>query len=90
MPSRLLLMISCLIAMILSACFLKPQYTTLDAQLEDSRTQKSQAKNRLDFLEAELAESERKLQLTAAELKESREAGNKCAKDLKDSQAQTT
>jgi septal ring factor EnvC (AmiA/AmiB activator) len=90
MPSRRLLMIACLIAMVLSACSLKPQYTTLEAQLEDSRTQKSQAKNRLEFLENELTESERKLQVTAAELKDSREAGNNCAKALKDFQAQNT
>ena len=88
MPSRLSLMISCSIVMVLSACFLKPQYTTLEAQLEDTRTQKSQAKNRLEFLENELTASEKRLRLTAAELKDSREAENKCAKDLKDFQAQ--
>ncbi len=73
MPSRILLMISCSIAMVLSACLLKPQYTTLEAQLEDSRTQKSQAKSRLAFLEDELSQTERKLQLATAELKDSKE-----------------
>ena len=88
MYSRILLVISCSIVMALSACFLKPQYTTLDAQLEDSRNQKSQAKNRLEYLESELSQAERRLQLTAAELKDSEEARNKHAKDLKDLQAQ--
>ncbi len=74
--------------MALSACFLKPQYTTLDAQLEDSRIQKSQAKNRLEYLESELSQAERRNQLMAAELKDSEEARNKNAKDLKDLQAQ--
>ena len=83
MPSRRLLMISSLIAMVFSACFLKPQYTSLEAQLENSRIQKSQA-------ERKLQQAERKLQLTAAELKDSSETGIKCAKDLKDFQAQNT
>ncbi len=90
MHSRILLIISCSIVMVLSACFLKPQYTTLEAQLEDSRIQKSQAKNRLEYLESELPQAERRLQLMAAELKASEQARNKCAKDLKDFQAQYT
>ncbi len=88
MHSRILLLISCSIVMVLSACFLKSQYTTLEAQLEDSRIQKSQAKNRLEYLESELPQAERRLQLMAAELKDSEEARNKCAKDLKDFQVQ--
>jgi chemotaxis protein MotB len=74
--------------MVLSACFLKSQYTTLEAQLEDSRIQKAQAKNRLEYLESELPQAERRLQLMAAELKASEQARNKCAKDLKDFQVQ--
>ncbi len=88
MHSRILLLISCSIVMVLSACFLKSQYTTLEAQLEDSRIQKSQAKNRLEYLESELPQAERRLQLMAAELKASEQARNKCAKDLKDFQVQ--
>ena len=88
MPSKILLMISCSVAMALSACLLKPQYTTLEAQLEDSRTQKTQAKNRLASLENELSQTERKLQLATAELKGSKEANNKYTKDLKDLQSQ--
>ena len=88
MHSRILLIISCSIVMVLSACFLKSQYTTLEAQLEDSRIQKSQAKNRLEYLESELPQAERRLQLMAAELKASEQARNKCAKDLKDFQVQ--
>ena len=90
MRSRILLMISCSIVTVLSACLLKPQYTTLDAQLEDTRIQKFQAKKRLEYLESELSQAERRLQLTAAELKDAEEARNKCAKDLKDLQAQYT
>ena len=76
MSSRILLIISCSILVVLSACFLKPQGPTLKAQLEDSRTQMSQA--------------ERRLQEMAAELEDSQEARNKCAKDLKDLQVQHT
>ena len=90
MRSRILLMISCSIVTVLSACFLKPQYTTLEAQLEDSRIQKYQAEKRLEYLEGELSQAERKLQLMAAELKDSEEARNKYAKDLEDLQAQYT
>jgi len=90
MHSKILLVISCSIVMVLSACLLKPQYTTLDAQLEDTRIQKFQAKKRLEYLESELSQAERRLQLTAAELKDAEEARNKCAKDLKDLQAQYT
>jgi len=88
MRSRILLMISCSIVTVLSACLLKPQYTTLDAQLEDTRIQKFQAKKRLEYLEGELSRTERKLQLMSAELKDSEEARDKYAKDLKDLQAQ--
>jgi len=90
MYSRILLVISCSIVMVLSACFLKPQYSTLEAQLEDSRIQKSQAKNRLEYLESELSQAERKLQLMAAELKDSQKERNKFAKDVQDLEAQYT
>jgi chemotaxis protein MotB len=90
MHSRILLIISCSIVMVLSACFLNPNYKTLEAQLEDSRIQKSQTENRLEYVESELSQTESRLQLTAAELEDSEEARNKCAKDLKDLQAQYT
>jgi len=90
MPSRIFLIIACAIATILSACLLKPQYATLDAQLEDSRSQKIQAKNRLEYLESELARTERRLQLMTAESKDLQEERNKCAQDKKDLQAQYT
>ena len=90
MPSRILLIIACAIATILSACLLKPQYATLDAQLEDSRSQKIQTKNRLEYLESELARTERRLQLMTAERKDLQEERNKCAQDIKDLQAQYT
>jgi chemotaxis protein MotB len=90
MRSRILLMISCSIVTVLSACFLKPQYATLEAQLEDSRLQKYQTEKSLEYLENKLSQAERKLQLMAAELKDSEEARNKCAEDLKDLQAQYT
>ncbi|MCP4296064.1 MAG: OmpA family protein [Proteobacteria bacterium] len=90
MHSRILLIISCLIVMVLSACFLNPNYKTLEAQLEDSRIQKSQTENRLEYIESELSQTERRLQLTAAELKDSEEARNKYAKDVKDFEAQST
>jgi len=90
MHSRILLIISCSVVMVLSACFLKPQYSTLDAQLEDSRAQKSRAKDRLEYLEGELSQAERKLQLMTAELKDSEEANNKCGEGLNDLQAQYT
>ena len=54
MRSRILLMISCSIVTVLSACFLKPQYATLEAQLEDSRIQKHQTEKRLEYLENKL------------------------------------
>ncbi len=90
MHTRIFLIISCSVVMVLSACFLKPQYSTLDAQLEDSRAQKSRAKDRLEYLEGELSQAERKLQLMTAELKDSAEASNKCGQDLNDLQAQHT
>jgi len=90
MPSRILLIIACAIVTILSACLLKPQYATLDAQLEDSRSQKIQTKNRLEYLESELARTERRLQLITAERKDLQEERNKCAQDKKDLQAQYT
>ena len=90
MPSRILLIIACAIATILSACLLKPQYATLDAQLEDSRSQKIQTKNRLEYLESELARTERRLQLLTAERKNLQEERNKYAQDKKDLQAQYT
>jgi chemotaxis protein MotB len=90
MRSRILLMISCSIVTLLSACFLKPQYETLEAQLEDSRIQKYQTEKSLEYLENKLSHAERKLQLMAAELKDSEDARNKCAEDLKDLQAQYT
>lgn len=88
MHSRILWVASCSIVMLLSACFLKPQYTTLEDQLEDSRTQKLQSKKRLEYLENELSRTERRLQLLATELKDASAAGNRCEKDLKDIQAQ--
>ena len=90
MPSRILLIIACSIVTVLSACLLKPEYTTLDAQLQDSRDQKAQVKNRLEYLENELARAEKRIQLMTAERKDSQEARNKCAQDLKDLQAQYT
>ena len=90
MPSRILLIIACAIVTILSACLLKPQYATLDAQLEDSRSQKIQTKNRLEYLESELARTERRLQLLTAERKNLQEERNKYAQDKKDLQAQYT
>jgi len=77
MHSRILLMISCSIMMVvLSACLPKSQYTKLEAQLEDSRAQNSQVENRI--------------QLMAGELKDLKEARNKCAQDIKDLEAQYT
>lgn len=76
MNSRILLIIPCSMLVVLSACFLKPQGPTLEAQLEDSRIQTSQA--------------EKRLQLLAAELEDSQEARNKCAQDFKDLQVQHT
>jgi chemotaxis protein MotB len=90
MPSRILLIIACSIVTVLSACLLKPEYTTLDAQLQDSRNQKTQAKERLEYLESELARAEKRIQLMTAERKDLQEARNKCAQDLKDLQAQYT
>jgi len=90
MPSRIFLIIACAIVTILSACLLKPQYATLDAQLEDSRSQKIQTKNRLEYLESELARTERRLQLMTAERKDLQEERNKYAQDKKDLQAQYT
>jgi len=90
MPIRILLIIACSLVTILSACLLKPQYATLDAQLEDSRSQKIQTKNRLEYLESELARTERRLQLLTAERKNLQEERNKCAQDIKDFQAQYT
>ena len=90
MHSRIMLVISCSIVMVLSACFLKPQYKTLEAQLEESRIQQSQANQRLENLESELSQAERRFQLMATELKNSEEARKKCTKDLKDLQTQHT
>jgi chemotaxis protein MotB len=90
MHSRILFIISCSVVMLLTACFLKPQYSTLDAQLEDSRAQKSRAKDRLEYLEGELSQAEGKLQLMTAELKDLEEASNKCGEDLNDLQVQYT
>ena len=90
MHSRILLIISCSVVMLLTACFLKPQYSTLDAQLEDSRAQKSRAKDRLEYLEGELSQAEGKLQLMTAELKDLEEASNECGEDLNDLQVQYT
>jgi chemotaxis protein MotB len=81
-------MISCALALLSSACFLKPQFSTLEAQLEDSRNRKDQVKSRLAFLEKKLAESEKELDLATAELHETRVATDKCDKDLNDTQAQ--
>ena len=90
MHSKIMLVISCSIVMVLSACFLKPQYATLEAQLEESRVQQSQANQRLENLESELSQAERRFQRMAAELKNSEEARKKCTKDLKDLQTQHT
>ena len=90
MHSRILLIISCSVVVLLTACFLKPQYSTLDAQLEDSRAQKSRAKDRLEYLEGELSQAEGKLQLMTAELKDLEEASNECGEDLNDLQVQYT
>ncbi len=90
MPSRLILMISCALALLVSACFLKPQFSTLEDQLEDSRNQKVQIKSRLAFLENELAESEKELEQATAELHDTRVAKNQCDQDLNDIQAQNT
>ena len=90
MHSRIMLVITCSIVMVLSACFLKPQYKTLEAQLEESRIQQSQTNQRLENLESELSRAERRIQLMATELKNSEEARKKCTKDLKDLQTQHT
>jgi len=76
MPSRILLIISCSIVVVLSACFLKSRGPTLEAQLEDSRIQTTQAEGRLQEM--------------AAKLEDSQEARNKCNQDLKDLQVQQT
>ena len=81
-------MIPCALALLVSACFLKPQFSTLEDQLEDSRNQKYQAKSRLALLESELAVSEKELEQTTAELHDTRVAKDKCDKDLNDIQAQ--
>ena len=76
--------------MLLCACYLKPQYKSLEAQLEESRIQQSQVNKRLETLEDELSQAERTFRLMAAELKDSEEARKKGAKDLQDLQAQHT
>ena len=76
MHRRIFLIILCAMMVVLSACFLKPQGTTLEAQLEDSRIQRTQV--------------ESSLQRTAAELQDSEAARIKCARDLKDLQIQHT
>jgi len=70
------LIISCSIVVVLSACFLKSRGPTLEAQLEDSRIQTTQAEGRLQEM--------------AAKLEDSQEARNKCNQDLKDLQVQQT
>jgi chemotaxis protein MotB len=87
MHSKILLIFSCSIVMLLSACVLTPQYTTMKAELEESRIQKSQADERLKILENELNQAEKRLHVA---LKDSEEALNKHAKDLKDLQIQYT
>ena len=62
--------------MALSACLPKSQYMKLEAELEDSRIQHSQAENRLR-------------QMTA-EIKDSEEAITQCAQDLEDLRTQNT
>jgi chemotaxis protein MotB len=76
--------------MLLSACALVPQYSTMKAELEESRIQKSRDEERLETLQNELTQAEKKLEQTAAVLKDCEDARAKHASDLKELQLQYT
>ena len=64
MLNRNLVVISCSLVMLLSACALVPQYSTMKAELEESRIQKSRDEERLETLQNELTQAEKKLEHT--------------------------
>ena len=59
MHRRILLSIPCTMAVVLSACFLKPQGPTLKTQLEESRIKMSQVESSLQQTAAELKDAEK-------------------------------
>lgn len=88
MHNRILAVISCSIVMLLSACTLIPPYSTMKAELEESRNQKSRDEERLEESEKELNQAKAKLQRLTMALKDSEDARIKQADDLKDLQIQ--
>ena len=88
MLNRILVVISCSLVMLLSACALVPQYSTMKAELEESRIQRSRDEERLKNLQNELTQAEKKLEQTAAALKDCEDSGAKHASDLKELQIQ--
>ena len=90
MFNRILVVISCSLVMLLSACALVPQYSTMKAELEESRIQRSRDEERPKNLQNELAQIEKKQEQTAAALKDCQDAEAKHASDLKELQIQYT
>lgn len=88
MHTRILLITSCSILIMLSACTLVPPYSTMKAELEESRIQKSRDEERLKNLENELNQAKKSLQRMTMALQDCEDAKTKNAGDLKDLQIQ--
>ena len=89
MGSRIALIPSCLIAMIISACIPMAQYTALETQLEDSRIEKAQVEKKMESLEIELKQAERRLRRMEVELHTSEAVRNRYASKIADLNAQS-
>ncbi len=88
MRLRIYLMASCSLVMLLCACYLKPQYPTLEAQLEDERSQNLREDQKMEYLQNQLTQTEEALQRMAAKLKTTREAGADFEEKFKELQIQ--
>lgn len=85
MNGRILSLIACLSVMMLSGCIPLSQYTALESEMEDQRTQ---AKKKIEILEDELRQSGEMLQKAEAQGRDCGKLNANCYKDLNELQAQ--
>jgi len=85
MNGRILSLIACLSVMMLSGCIPLSQYTALESEMEDQRTQ---AKKKIEILEDELRQSGEMLQKAEAQGRDCCKLNANCYKDLNELQAQ--
>ena len=88
MHRELLLILSCLLLFVSSACVSLNEYIAAESELEECNTKLAQADENLKTMKAELLRSQERLKVLEANLKTSEEIGNKFYKNLSDLQTQ--